>query len=61
MGESEDSYDANLLWPKSRLILFLHENSEEYEIAAAASGWRCMLASDGSLTPEALAAALKEE
>lgn len=57
----EDIHDSNLLWTDSRVIFFMGENRDEYEIAAASDDWTCFLAEDMALTPNELAAALKEE
>ena len=52
--------DSDFLWERSGVMLFLEENRDAYE-AALQSGWRCYMAGDAGVTPDILAAALKEE
>lgn len=59
MDNDEQQFDSNLLWERSKVILFLEENRDAFETAKQ-SGWTCFLAEDG-MTPETLSAALKEE
>ena len=56
----EEEYGCALLWPDSRVMLFTEEDKDGLEFAAA-SGWKCFLLGSEELTPDILAAALKEE
>lgn len=60
MEGSEHLLDSDFLWERSGVMLFLEENRAAYE-AAIQSGWRCYMAGDAGVTPDILAAALKEE
>lgn len=60
LGIDGEEYEAALLWPKSKVMLFTEETKDCYETARA-SDWTCFLAGDESLTPELLAEVLKEE
>ena len=58
LGEKE--YGCAMLWPGSHVMLFTEEDKDGLEFAAA-NGWKCFLLVSEELTPEQLAAALKEE
>ena len=55
-----EDYACALLWPRSRVMLFTEEERDGLETAKA-NGWTCFLAGEEALTPETLAAVLKEE
>ncbi len=55
-----EEYGCAMLWPGSHVMLFTEEDKDGLEFAAA-NGWKCFLLGSEELTPEQLAAALKEE
>ena len=55
-----EEYACDLVWPRSRVMLFTEENHAGYE-AAKQTDWTCFCVGDIDLTAEKLAAALKEE
>ena len=57
---ADKEYECTLLWPRSKVMLF-SEESREGLIPARRDGWTCFLAGEEDLTPDKLAAALKEE
>ena len=50
---------ADLIWPLSRVAVFLEENADACRCAAR-TDWKCHMFSDPDFTPEALAQELKE-
>ena len=59
LGVSQDEYEAQLAWVKSKVLYFSEESKEEYEIAKT-SEWKVFYGGDPNLTAEALFAAIKE-
>lgn len=56
----KEEYGCALLWPDTHVMLFTEEDKDGLEFASA-NGWKCFLLGSEELTPEQLAAALKEE
>lgn len=50
---------ADLIWPLSRVAVFMEENADACRCAAR-TDWKCHMFSDSDFTPEALAQELKE-
>jgi len=55
-----EEYVCDLVWARSKVMLFTSENQDGYE-AARHSNWTCFAAWNETLTPEMIADALKEE
>ena len=55
-----EEYACDLVWARSKVMLFTSENQDGYE-AARHSNWTCFAAWNETLTPEMIADALKEE
>lgn len=56
----EEPYIAELLWPKSRVMIFATENNESY-LAAKDSGWHCFMLTDESLSIDTLQTLLTDQ
>ena len=57
-GDMENVLSADLLWPGSRVAVFMSENTDAYE-QVNGTDWKCFIFSDPGFTPEELAKALK--
>lgn len=53
-----NQYSCDLMWIKSKVMLFTDENAMEYETAHN-SNWQCFISGDEALTPEILANAIR--
>ena len=55
-----EEFNCDLLWKKSKVMLFTPDNEESYH-AAKQTGWTCLFTGNDTLTAENIAEALKEE
>jgi hypothetical protein len=55
-----EDYGCDLLWRKSKVMLFTPDNEGGYH-AAEQTNWKCFFTGDETLTAEKIADALEEE
>lgn len=58
-GKGINEYSCDLVWKKSKVMLFTVDNHDGYE-AIKSSEWKCFWTEDLDLTPDVLLSALKE-
>ena len=50
LGINGAAYDVDLIWKETKIMMFSEEHSEEYNLIANKTDWKCFLLSDEELT-----------